>query len=428
MTVIENLGVNAGYGTRGLGWVNERRERAVYSRIMDRVGVQLPVNAPVSGLSQAERAMLAVVRAMRVLEDSSSSHGGEHLFILDEPTAPLSDGDASVVLDLMRRIASTGAGVVFISHGLNEVLASCDRMTVLRAGRRVVSGSVDGLTRGDIVAHMLGERLDEFFPTPTPVRSDRTVLSVAGLGGGSVDDVSFRVREGEILGLTGLVGMGQSEVLSLVFGGQPRRSGTIALADPERTTRTPAHSVRAKVGFVPSDRVGAGCWVDGSAAENVTLPVLGSLTGPLGLRLGRERRLAERHVAESGAVPAQPDLAMRAFSGGNQQKLVIEKWRQLAPDVLLLDEPTQGVDPAAAKAILDRIVADAAAGMGVVICSGDYEQLAAVCHRVLVFSGGSVRVELAGSALTEAAIILACEVSMDVISDVDRPDSGGDSA
>lgn len=409
MTVLENLGVNAGYGTRPLGWIRGSSERSVYTRLMDRIGVELPFDALVSELSQAERAMLAVVRAMRVLEDHSTAHSGEHLFILDEPTAPLSDIDAAVVLSVMTRIAASGAGVVFISHRLNEVLSTCDRMTVLRAGRRVTTAPIGGMTRSEIVAQMLGERMEEFFPSPEPVVSERIVLSVDGLSGGAIREVSFAVREGEILGITGLAGMGQADVLSLVFGGRPRASGSVVTTHHDEDLRRPAQSMRAGVGLVPADRIGAGCWIDGSASENITLPVLRALSGPLGLRLGEEQAIARRRVTASGAIPDRAELPMNAFSGGNQQKIVIEKWRQLDPHVLLLDEPTQGVDPLAAKAILDSVVADAARGRGIVICSGDYEQLAAVCHRVIVFADGRIIAELEGEALTESAIILACE-------------------
>lgn len=408
MTVLENLGVNARYGARLFGRVDELREARIYAALMQRIGVALPLQALVGTLSQAEKAMLAVVRAMRILDLASDETEG-HLFILDEPTAPLADADASAVLDVMRRVANLGAGVVFISHRLNEVVASCDRMTVLRAGAVVATAPVGGMDKADIVAAMLGERMEEFFPVPTHDPSREVVLEFDSASGGAVHDVTLAVHEGEVLGVTGLAGMGQDDLLRLAFGATETTSGRVAFQGRDISERTSRELIDEGMAYVPSDRLIAGCWPEGSASENLTLTVMPSLRGVLGQSARKERALSIRLLESAGATPPAPGLPMRAFSGGNQQKIVIEKWRQKSPTVLLLDEPTQGVDPQAAKAILDKVVADAAIGTAVVISSGDYEQLASICHRVVVFRDGRLIAEIEGELLTEPALILACE-------------------
>lgn len=414
MTVLENLGVNAGYGTRLLGAVDTRSERRVYRALAERLGVALPLDALVADLSPAERALLAVVRAMRLLE----AHDGEgQLFVLDEPTAALSGGEAERLLTLMRRMADLGAGVVFISHRLAEVMAVCDSATVVRAGRTVLRTPVAATTREDLVAAMLGRRMEDFFPEPPaePVRagvaSARARLVVDGVSGDVVRDATFTVHAGEVVGVTGLAGMGQEELPRLLAGVQRPAAGWAGVDGRRLSGGSPREATAAGLALVPGNRLRDGCWVAGSAAENLTLPVLRRFSRAWGVDTDAERRHARDRMVEVGTVPADPSLPMAAFSGGNQQKIVFAKWLQTAPGVLLLDEPTQGVDPGAAHDLLEDVVQAAASGAAVVVFSGDHEQLAAVCHRVLVLQHGRTVAELtrASGDLTEANLLHACE-------------------
>jgi len=416
MTVLENLGVNAGYGTRLLGSVSTRREKAVYGDLMDRLGIALPFEEVVSRLSPAERSLLAVVRAVRLLESGAGDVSGQ-LFILDEPTAALSGGEAERLLALMRRMADLGAGVVFISHRLAEVMSVCDSMTVVRAGRAVTAGPVASTTRADVVAAMLGRRMEDFFPAPPPeplragVASARTRLVVDGLSGEVADDVTFTVHAGEVVGVTGLAGMGQEELPRLISGAATPSAGWTSIDGDRQLPGSPRATIAAGLAMVPGNRLRDGCWVAGSAAENLTLPVLGRFARPWGIDSRAELAHATERMAEVGTFPADPQLAMAAFSGGNQQKVVFAKWLQDSPGVLLLDEPTQGVDPGAAHDLLTDVMATAAAGTAVVVFSGDHEQLAATCHRVLVLQHGRLVAEVtrASGELTEANLLHACE-------------------
>jgi len=422
MTVLENLGVNAGYGTRLLGSVSTRREKAVYGDLMGRLGITLPFDEVVSRLSPAERSLLAVVRAVRLLEGASGGDVSGQLFILDEPTAALSGGEAERLLALMRRMADLGAGVVFISHRLAEVMSVCDGTTVVRAGRAVASAPVASTTRADIVAAMLGRRMEDFFPDPPPepvragVASARTRLVVDGLSGEVVDDVTFTVHAGEVVGVTGLAGMGQEELPRLISGASTPSAGWTSIDGERQPPGSPRATIAAGLAMVPGNRLRDGCWVAGSAAENLTLPVLDRFSRPWGIDSRAELTHATARMRQVGTFPADPELPMAAFSGGNQQKVVFAKWLQNAPGVLLLDEPTQGVDPGAAHDLLTDVMRTAAAGTAVVVFSGDHEQLAATCHRVLVLQHGRLVAEVtrASGELTEANLLHACESELAV--------------
>ena len=411
MTALENLGINAGYGTKLLGNINLRSEATIYRSIMEKLGISIDLNALAGDLSPAERSLLAVVRAMRLMEGQTD----RFLFILDEPTAALSQSEAGIVLDLMRTIADLGNGVVFVSHRLAEVTASCDRLTVMRAGRTVITADVKDVTRSDIVAHMLGRRMDQFFPNPEPFSLDDAVplLQVDKLSGSRLHDVSFSLYPGEILGVTGLAGMGQEELPGLIGGDVRPHSGTISVAGTERRFRGSRDALKAGLAVIPGNRLRDGIWIDGSAEENLTLPILSRFSGTFGLSRTAEKEWAQERMTAVNAVPADPDRPMSSFSGGNQQKVVFAKWLQLEPTALVLDEPTQGVDPGAASDLLGEIVTAATRGAGAVVISGDYEMLSEICHRVLVLNHGRLVAELVGDELSEGAIVQACEYGAD---------------
>ncbi|MDH3007514.1 sugar ABC transporter ATP-binding protein [Gordonia alkanivorans] len=413
MTVLENIGVATGYGTRGFGWVRDRQEAKACREIAERLGIELPLNTLVADLSPAQRALVGLVRAVRALGDG---HEG-HLFILDEPTASLSHSEAAQVTAMMRSVAELGSSVIFVSHRLSEVLDDCDSVTVLRDGKRVLTRSTAGLTRSDLVADILGRRLTDYYPDP-PERSGATPaqLVLENVSGGVVKDLSVTVEKGEIVGFTGLAGMGHEELPLVLAGKLPRTGGTVTVDGTTVEPNRPRAAIAAGLALVPGNRHRDGVWLDASAAENVTLPSLGSFTKfGVATNWRKERSTAVDLVEESGAVPAQPHWPIRQFSGGNQQKIVLSKWLHLDPTVLLLDEPTQGVDAGASRQLLDRVADLAADGASVLVFSGDHEQLAAICHRVLVLHHGEVVAELPRAELSEQALLEACEQKVEVV-------------
>lgn len=408
MTVLENLGANARYGTRLFAPVRVRDERETYRQLFERIGFDVPLDAMVDDLSPAEHALIGIVRAMRLM----SGNTDQHLFILDEPTAYLSRAEATRVTAFMRRVAELGSSVIFISHRLGEVLEHCDTVTVLRDGEKVLTAPTAGMSRSDLVAQMLGRRLSEFYPDPPPLAADAPIaLRVEGVSGSIVDNLSMEVRAGEIVGVTGLAGMGQEELPTLVTGGRRLAAGSVRVdATGGREIGSDVRgAIESGVALIPGNRHRDGCWLDGTAAENVTLPSLARFRRGGRTAWRSERATAVDLLRDAGVRPLAPEFPLRQFSGGNQQKVVFSKWLHLEPQVFVLDEPNQGIDAGAGKELLERVTDLARRGTAVVVCSGDHELIAAVCHRVLVLSHGRVVAELRGEALTEAKLLEACE-------------------
>jgi len=402
MTVLENLGVTASYGTRAFGIVNERRERRIANDLLATLGLTFDLDAPVRLLTPAQRAMMGIVRALRDL----NAHQGSAVLVLDEPTAALGRDESDQVLDLMRKVAAAGSAVVFISHRLNEVTATCDAVTIMRDGLVAHTGPAHELNREQMVAHMLGRTIEDFFPPPPRRPADNVRLRVRDLTGTTVTGFEVDARAGEIIGITGLAGMGQAELVRLLAAADSPTRGTIAIDGTDLKAFTPFEAMRRGISFVPGNRHRDGGWLAASAAENVTLPVLTRFARPA-LRLRAERQYAREKLALLQLRPLAPERLMSSFSGGNQQKIVFAKWLQTEPTVLLLEEPTQGVDPGAARELLDQVVDAATRGATVLIFSGDHEQLVEICHRVIVLSHGRVISEIPRDQLSEERLIAA---------------------
>lgn len=406
MTVLENLGITSGYGTRALMPIAEGRERARCRELLAGMGLEVSLDAMVADLTPAARAGLAIARATRLLQD----HAERFIFILDEPTAYLSSEASQRVMSLMRSVARSGSAIVFISHRLSEVLSVADRITVLRDGR-VADTFI--ATEGDqrrIIAAMLGRALEQYYPERVESAATEPVLRVTDLAANVLQGVSFAAYPGEVLGFAGLVGMGHEEIPYLIGGTAKIRGAGQAVVGQRDLLRLPLEE-RIKLGvvLVPGNRQRDGAWLGATAQENIALPALARLRMPFPIRLSSERRYATSQMSLFGVRPTVPDRKVGLFSGGNQQKIVLAKWMSLTPKVLLLDEPTQGIDAGAKFEVL-RIIIDAAkAGAAVLIFSGDYEQLAHVCNRVLVLAHGRIVTELTGSQISEAAIVSAAQ-------------------
>jgi ribose transport system ATP-binding protein len=407
MTVLENLGVNVGYGTRSLLPVRGRAERRVYREIFDSLGVELDLDQKVGSLTPAERALLAVARAMRVISGGQA----RQLFVLDEPTTYLPRPEANRVTALMRSVAKLGIGVLFVSHRLKEVLATTDTFTVLRDGQVVANGVTARTSEREIIRAILGRDLAGSYPDKIerPDQKD-PVLEVQDLSGPRVQQVTFSGYAGEVLGITGLSGMGQDELSYIIAGALPRSGGRVLLNGTDITGRGPRDIIGRGAVLIPSDRQRHGGWLAGTAQENISLPVIGDFFRRGLLRSRRERDHSLELMNRFDVRPPVPENMMRSFSGGNQQKIVLSKWLQLQPKVVLLDEPTQGVDAGARTQILQTVTELARQGSCVIVFSGDHEQLAAICHRVLVMSQGSISAELTDDQVTEDWLLSASQL------------------
>ncbi len=402
LNAIENLALGRGFHTTGTGRIKWSSEAKRVTQHLASLGMDLDVRRPVDSLSQAERAMLALARATQDWDDSDG------LLILDEPTASLPQAEVDSMFAAIREFAGRGAGVMFVSHRLDEVFAIADAVTVLRDGSTVASGMMSDLDHETLIHHIVGRDLGDLYghhDTAADEPSSGDVRArVTDLWGQSVRGVSFDVHRGEVLGVAGLTGSGRDEIGSLMFDGTTRVYGTLELDGASVDGGIP-ESMRAGVAFVPSDRKNLGSIQTSSVRENMMLPSLASFMKGIRYDASGERAEAQAWVERVDVRPPRPESLLSTLSGGNQQKAVLARWLRRSPTLFILDEPTQGVD-VGAKASIYQLLLDAAdSGAGVVIVSSDTEELANVCDRVIVLRDGEVAIELAGTQLTEDALV-----------------------
>ncbi len=399
LSTVENLGLGRGYDTSFAGRIRWRAEVRRSQDLLLAFGLAPDVRRPVALLSAAERAAVAIVRA---LQDWDFEQPG--LLVLDEPTASLNRGEVDALFREVRRLAERGAAVLFVSHMLDEVLQLADRVTVLRDGNVVAAGEpVKGMDERRLVELIVGRSVTDLYPGTDHIVG-KPVLEAEMVFGISLRGVSLKVHEREVLGVAGLVGSGREEIASSLFGATPRFVGKV-MVDKRKVFCTPRDSIRAGIGYVPADRKAVGLDVQERLHEHIPLPRLGPLQGRVRLRHRAARAEAAEWAQRLDVQPLKLDRKMEKFSGGNQQKAVLARWLRTAPRVLLLDEPTQGVD-VGAKASIYRQVRDAAAeGMAVLVASSDAEELVHLCDRVLVFRSGTVAIELRGNTLNEERLV-----------------------
>ncbi|MBC3760913.1 sugar ABC transporter ATP-binding protein [Quadrisphaera oryzae] len=401
MTVLDN--VVLGRWRARAGWVARRADRAAFDELLARTGFDLDATARVKDLSTGAQQQVEVLRALA---------RGARVIAFDEPTAVLTEHEKAGLLQLMRDLAAGGTTVLLVSHFLEEVLAVADRLTVLRDGDLVHSGDAAEQTPASLVRHMVGRQVDVLYPAPPPVPDGAPVLLEAvGLsrttGARPVHDVDLRVRAGEVLGVAGLVGSGRSELLHLLFGSDTATSGTVSVDGTVITRPSPRAAMAAGVALVPESRKEQGLVLVRSIAENTALASLAARARAGFVRRRPERSAVERVSRSTDVRAADPTAAVGALSGGNQQKVLFAKWLLREPRVLLVDEPTRGVD-VAAKTQLHHLVVDLARqGRAVVVVSSEVEEVLALSHRVLVLRHGRVVGEFGRDAPREAVVALA---------------------
>ena len=406
MSVSENVGISSGYSAATLGRYRRGRERAIVRRLIAHFGLKLDPDAIVGALGPAERSMVAILRALRLLNEHQVAHSDQdkQMLILDEPTAALTQEESQRLLGLIRGLAERGTAVLFIGHRLQEVLAVCDRISVLRSGRLVQTVEAATTNESDIVQLMLGYEIGAFYPERHVPDRTREVLSVEGLTATTVRGLSFKTYRGEILGISGLAGMGQDELPYLLFGALRRRSGVVCVEGKSIAASIAAASA-AGVVLVPGNRQRDAIWMSGTATENLTLPFLGTFAGRGLLRRRTESGFSGSEMQRFGVRPLLPSQQLVRFSGGNQQKIVLARWLQTKPKVLLLHEPTQGVDAGAKKELFQLIREAADDRTAVVIFSSDIEEIANMCHRVLILRHGALTAEIPQHQLSEDRIM-----------------------
>jgi ABC-type sugar transport system ATPase subunit len=412
LSTVENLEIGTRLGRAGLLPIRGHDERRAAEAAVRRFGGDFDVSVPVSELAAAERTIVAIARAM---SDWSPPHG---VLLLDEPTAALGSEEVERLFSAVRLVAEAGAGVVFISHRLDEVLGISHRIVALRDGRVVADVPASEVNHERLVSLIAGRAIAE--AKVSRHARDAVALRVRGLVAGTVRRADLEIREGEILGVTGLLGSGRDDIAAAVFGALQRDGGEISVAGHSVPANDPTESIRHGLALVPADRLRHGGVMSLTARENLTLPSL-ALTSrkvafaPISRRA--ERLEADQWAERVELQPPLPERTMQLFSGGNQQKVVIAKCLKTKPKVLLLDEPTQGVDVGAKVAIYALISEAAALGTGILVSSSDLKELITLCDRVLVLRDGRLASELQRRELSEVRLVnenLGLEDDLDI--------------
>ncbi len=398
LTIAEN--VFLGHELARGGFTQRSRAAARTRELLTRLGHgDLPPHREVGRLSAAEKQVVSMARAL--------SHDAR-LIVMDEPSAVLDSAEVENLFRVVRQLTSDGVAVVYISHRLEEIRRIGDRITVLKDGRTVATGlPVASTPTADLIRLMTGRSVEQVFPARAAVAPDAPVLlEVDGLAlQGVFADVSFEVRAGEVVGLAGLVGSGRSEILETVYGARRATSGRVRVAGRALPAGSVAAAVRAGIGLAPEERKSQGLLLDEPVYRNVTLSTFARYARASVLDERGERRVAREQIEALDVRPTDPERHARTLSGGNQQKVMLARWLVHGCRVLLLDEPTRGVDVGARAEIYGLVQRLAAAGNAVVVVSSEIEEVLALAHRVLVVADGRVVHQGPADSIDEHAVL-----------------------
>jgi inositol transport system ATP-binding protein len=403
MTVAENifLGREPVSGPF-VSWPAMRRATRALAQ---RYGLDLPAGKLARDLSVAQQQMVEIARALSMRS---------RLIIMDEPTSALSEAETQRLFAIMRDLRREGISTIFVTHRLSEVLQICDRVTVLRDGRLSGRADITGLTIDRIIRMMVGRSAAELFE-PLPERTPgTTILKVSGLSRrGAVDDprdvmlddISFELRRGEILGIAGLIGSGRTELARCLFGADPKTAGQTVIENEAVDIRTPEHAIVHGIGLVPEDRKQQALFLDLAVRENLSIAALQKLS-----RFGFVRRLAENAMVQRyrdslNIRMASSEQSVKNLSGGNQQKVVLARWLALGPRILIVDEPTRGIDVGAKAEVHQLLHRMATSGIAIIAISSELPEILAISDRVLTMRAGRISGEVPRSKASEEALM-----------------------
>ena len=397
LSVAENIFV--GRQPKQNGKVDWRTMTLRARELLERLRLQIDVHLPLKMLTIAERQSVEIARALSL---------DARVLVLDEPTSAISGRELERLHDIIGRLKTHGVALLFISHFLDEILGWGDNVTILRSGRRVVTRRTAGLSVEQTVRHMIGAEPGSFFPKEDAAIG-KPALSVLGLSGATfVEDVSFELHAGEILGFFGLVGAGRSEVAEMLFGIVKPDRGEIRVDGKLANPRSPRDAMRLGISFLPEDRHQQGLVLQFPIRANATLPMLRKLCGMFGLvNWKQETKLAEDFAKQVKVVATGVEQVTGTLSGGNQQKVLLAKWLIPKPRIIILDQPTRGID-VGAKAEIHRIISHLATqGIAIILIGDDAEEVMAMSDRILVFRNGRAAAEAKRGAFDREAILMA---------------------
>lgn len=384
------------------GFIAQRQERKRAADLFNRLGIAMDLDTPCGRLTTAQQQLVEIAKALAF---------NARIIVMDEPSAALTNHEVEKLFGIIRDLKKQGIGVIYISHRLDEIFTIADRVTILRDGANVGERPIAELTRRTMIEMMVGRELTNEFPSRSSAIGEAR-LTVSGLGRGrAVQEVSFSVRRGEILALTGLVGAGRTETVRLIFGADKRESGTISLDGKPLDIREPRDAIAAGIGLLTEDRKLQGLVLAHSVRENFGLPNLSWLSRRGFVQSKREREEFAKYIDLLRIKVATQETAAGTLSGGNQQKVVLAKWLARNCDVLIFDEPTRGIDVGAKYEIYLLMNELAAAGKAIVMISSELPEVLGMADRIIVMHEGRVTGELANARTTTQEQIMQLAVA-----------------
>ena len=402
LSVAENLCLAGFPKVAALPWIDRRALRRRAEELLARVELEIPPETLVEDLSQGERQLLEVAKAL--------GHRAR-LIIFDEPTTSLTAREAETLFAMIERLRADGISMIYISHNLGDVVRLCDDIAVLRDGELVGTGAARGYSVDALVALMVGRRIEEIYPKRTSAPSREPMLEARGLSQrGVIEGIGLELHRGELLGIFGLMGSGRTELARILFGIDPCARGEVRIGGRSLSPRTPGESVRRGIAYVPESRRDEGLLMEAPVDENIALVSLRRFTRALPGLLSRRRleegvRSAGMRLGIRGARGGRQ--AVKTLSGGNQQKVVLARWLLERPSVFLLDEPTRGIDVGARHEIYRILDGLAAEGAGILFISSEIEELLGMCDRILVMRRGEIVEEVRREAFERERILRA---------------------
>lgn len=383
LSVAQNIYLNREQKNR-LGFFDESRTIREAQIIMEELGLEIDVTVKVSTLGRAYQQLTEIAKAIA---------GEAKILILDEPTASLAKHEVDSLFTVLKQLTARGVSIIYISHRMDEIYRVCDRITILRDGKSINTSSLKDLAPEDVIAHITGRKDVEMLSHDHRLvdRTREPVLRVKSLKvGNRVKDVSFDLFAGEILGLAGLMGSGRTELVRALFGLDKRDSGEVEMSGKTVDIRNPRDAMRSRLAFIPEDRRRQGLVMEHTVKSNIVATNLKSLSHLNFLNFSKINQLSREAVEKFEIKPSDPNRTVRLFSGGNQQKVVIAKWMSTNPSIILMDEPTVGVDIGTKVEIMKLIRSSAEEGKSVILISSELPELLSVCDRILVLRKGRI--------------------------------------
>ncbi|MBA7541945.1 Ribose import ATP-binding protein RbsA [subsurface metagenome] len=383
-------------------FINWREKRKIARELLDSLDLNIDEKAPVKGMSVADQQMIEIICALST---------NAKIIIMDEPTAVLTLGEVKILFSIIEKLKEQGKAIVFISHRLDEVKIIASRITVLRDGNKVCERMVENTTRDLMVQLMVGRTLNEQI-TKEETTVGEALLEVKNLTlPGHFKNVSIKVNRGEIVGLAGLVGAGQTEVACSIFGITPPESGKIFIKGKEEKINNPKEAIRKGLAMVPEDRLQTGLLLPLSVKHNMTLPSLGKISKLTWINFKQEDSLVEAYIKRLSIILRNTNQAVAEISGGNQQKIVLSKWLMTQPEIYILDKPTRGIDVGAKAEVYNLINALAKEGKAVLMISSELEEIVRLSDRVYVMFEGIITAVLERKELSEERIMKATSIT-----------------